>query len=227
MDDPAAAVSAGYSSEDRDVERNGLTALLWLIGTLAVLVLILGVHVFAPRIAAAIPALAPFLSTYVDVVGGPHSHGSRKRLQPSLTGFGIRSSPTRVEGAALLLKPGSISARMAIAAASAVGRSARWVRSRSRRTNQAPAFKPSVSWNRGGGNGLSRGSRRRGNLGLACHIRWRLAKTPCYTGRTARSDCASSTTRSRASLAPCRCSCRGTTGVAPTAVGWSRMALVS
>ena len=69
MDDPAAAVSAGYSSEDRDVERNGLTAMLWLIGTLAVLVLILGVHVFAPRIAAAIPALAPFLSTYVDVVG--------------------------------------------------------------------------------------------------------------------------------------------------------------
>ena len=69
IDDPAVAMSAEFSSEHKDGGSNGLTPMLWLIGILAVLVLILGVHVFAPRISAAIPALAPFLASYVDMVG--------------------------------------------------------------------------------------------------------------------------------------------------------------
>ena len=66
---PAEAASTEASGQDEEVGRNGLTAMLWLIGILAVLVLILGVHVFAPRISAAIPALAPVLSSYAEVVG--------------------------------------------------------------------------------------------------------------------------------------------------------------
>ena len=68
-DSPANFVSTEIPAEDKEVGRDGLTAMLWLIGVLAVLVLILGIHVFAPRVAAAIPALAPILSSYVEVVG--------------------------------------------------------------------------------------------------------------------------------------------------------------
>ena len=48
---------------------DGLTAMIWLIAILALLVVILGVHVFAPQISAAIPALAPSLLVYVEWVG--------------------------------------------------------------------------------------------------------------------------------------------------------------
>ena len=49
--------------------RDGLTAMIWLIAILALLVVILGVHVFAPQISAAVPALAPSLLVYVEWVG--------------------------------------------------------------------------------------------------------------------------------------------------------------
>ena len=48
---------------------DGLTAMIWLIAILALLVVILGVHVFAPQISAAVPALAPSLLVYVEWVG--------------------------------------------------------------------------------------------------------------------------------------------------------------
>ena len=52
-----------------EVEGDGLTVMMWLIGILALLVMILGVHVFAPRIADLVPGLEPYLAGYVDVVG--------------------------------------------------------------------------------------------------------------------------------------------------------------
>lgn len=55
--------------DEEEADGDGLTIMIWLIGLLALLVVILGVHVFAPRITDLLPGLEPYLAAYVEVVG--------------------------------------------------------------------------------------------------------------------------------------------------------------
>ena len=55
--------------DEEETDGDALTIMIWLIGILALLVVILGVHVFAPRIANLVPGLEPYLAVYVEVVG--------------------------------------------------------------------------------------------------------------------------------------------------------------
>ena len=70
MDGGGGEEDTGYLDEpDVAPDGDGLTLMLWLIGILAVLVVILGVHVFAPQISELIPGISPFLAVYVEIVG--------------------------------------------------------------------------------------------------------------------------------------------------------------
>ena len=70
---PAQDGGAEKTGRSRNVRspgrRDGLAIVFWLNGILAVLVAVLGVYAFEPKLSVAVPALAPLLATYAEVVG--------------------------------------------------------------------------------------------------------------------------------------------------------------